>query len=119
MLRTTLLTAVTSLSLFAIPALAQQVQMGGRGMPAEGASSGAQAQAVIGTGTVRAVDPARRVINLSHDQIPAIGWPQMTMDFAVDPKVDLSTLKPGQPVEFSLTPAGGGNYTVGSIKPKG
>src|SRR3984893_18115528 len=34
-----------------------------------------------GTGTVISVDPALHKINLSHQAIPDIGWPAMTMDF--------------------------------------
>ena len=70
-----------------------------------------------GTGTVKKVDPAKHMVNLSHGPIPAINWPAMTMDFTVAPEVDLSTVKAGQSVEFTLAEAGGGKYTVTSIKP--
>ena len=85
---------------------------------AGGAATSSSSQQVSGTGTVRSIDAAKRVVNLSHDPIPAIGWPQMTMDFTVGPQVDLSTVKPGQAVEFTLVPAGS-NYTIAGIKPKG
>ena len=111
--RTTLLATAAALGLLSVPAGAQS-QTGGTST-----SATTPAKDVAGTGTVRKVDAARRVVNLSHDPIPAIGWPQMTMDFAVDPKVDLSTVKAGQAVEFTLGPAGGGNYAITSIKPKG
>jgi len=42
-----------------------------------------------GTGTVNAVDAAAHKVNVSHAPIPAIGFPAMTMDFAVAPSVDL------------------------------
>ena len=70
-----------------------------------------------GTGTVKKVGPAKHMVNLSHGPIPAINWPAMTMDFTVAPEVDLSTVKAGQSVEFTLAEAGGGKYTVTSIKP--
>jgi len=35
-----------------------------------------------GTGTVNSVDPAQHKINLSHQPIPEIGWPAMTMEFS-------------------------------------
>ena len=38
-----------------------------------------------GTGAVNSVDPAQRKINLSHNPIPEIGWPTMTMEFPVAP----------------------------------
>jgi Cu/Ag efflux protein CusF len=93
-------------ALLAAPAIAQQ---------------GAQSQAVTATGTVKKVDPAKQVVNLSHGPIPAINWPAMTMDFVVAPDVNLSALKPGQEVEFTLAPKAGakGEYTVTGVKPKG
>ena len=33
-----------------------------------------------GTGTVNSVDPVQHKVNLSHNPIPEIGWPAMTMD---------------------------------------
>jgi Cu/Ag efflux protein CusF len=71
----------------------------------------------VGTGTVKKVDPAKHMVNLSHGPIPAINWPAMTMDFPVAPEVDLGSVKAGQAVEFTLAEAGGGKYTVTSIKP--
>jgi len=92
-------------ALLAAPAMAQQ---GG-------------GQTVTATGTVKKVDAAKHVVNLSHGPIPAISWPAMTMDFAVAPDVNLSAVKPGQEVEFTLAPKPGakGEYTVTGVKPKG
>ena len=53
-----------------------------------------------GTGTVNAVDAAAHKVNVSHAPIPAIGFPAMTMDFAVAPSVDLQAVKPGSRVNF-------------------
>jgi Cu/Ag efflux protein CusF len=60
------------------------------------------------TGTVNSVDPAQRKVNLSHNPIPEIGWPAMTMDFPVGPSVDLSGLKPGTRVNFTIERGDGG-----------
>lgn len=81
----------------------------------------AQSDAVTATGTVKRVDPGKRIVNLSHAPIPAISWPAMTMDFAVAPAVDLSGVKPGQEVEVTLVPKQGSSmdYTVTHMKPKG
>lgn len=78
--------------------------------------------AARGSGIVNAVDATARTVNLSHGPIAALGWPPMTMDFAVAPETDLRALQPGTRVDFtiehgaddryviqSLTPAGGGN----------
>ena len=72
---------------------------------------------VTGTGTVKKVDRAKRTVNLSHEPIPAVSWPAMTMDFAVAPEVDLSALKIGQKIEFKMKGAGM-TYTITEVKPK-
>ncbi len=73
-----------------------------------------------GSGKVNKVDPGKRTINLSHGPMPAINWPAMTMDFAVAPDVDLSSVKAGQQVEFTLVPKPGSkDYQVSRIKPAG
>ncbi|MSP00944.1 MAG: copper-binding protein [Acetobacteraceae bacterium] len=71
------------------------------------------------TATVNTVDPAQRKINLSHEPIPSIGWPAMTMDFAVAPSVDLSRVKPGARVDFSIQKGKAGMYEVQSVQPAG
>jgi Cu(I)/Ag(I) efflux system periplasmic protein CusF len=72
-----------------------------------------------GTGTVNSVDESGHKINLTHGPIPALGWPGMTMDFAVAPAVDLRTLKPGTRVDFTIEQGDGGNYEIQSVKPAG
>jgi Cu(I)/Ag(I) efflux system protein CusF len=71
------------------------------------------------TGTVNAVDPAGHKINVSHQPIPSIGWPAMTMDFAVAASVDLSRIKPGSRINFSLEKGKDGIYQVETVQPAG
>ena len=73
-----------------------------------------------GTGTVTAVNAAQRKIGLQHEPIPAIGWPAMTMEFAVAPSVNLQAHPAGIAGQFlareragrhlhdPVDPAGGG-----------
>jgi Cu/Ag efflux protein CusF len=110
-------------TLLAGPALAQR-DISGHGKPQGGGMDHGSmsmttpaGKGAAGTGTVKKVDPAKRMVNLSHGPIPAINWPAMTMDFPVAPEVDLGSVKAGQSVEFTLAEAGGGKYTVTSIKP--
>ncbi len=91
--------------------------MPGMNQAPAGAPQVAQAPHVEGTGTVNSVDAAGRKVNLSHNAIPAIGWPAMTMDFAVAPSVDLRTLKPATRVNFMLQRGGDGMYVIHSIAP--
>lgn len=72
---------------------------------------------VQASGTVNAVDPAHRRVNLSHGSIKALGWPAMTMDFPVAAGVDLAALKPGMRVNFTLVHGPGGGMVVDAIRP--
>ena len=70
-----------------------------------------------GTGTVNSVDPAQHKINLSHQPIPEIGWPAMTMEFPVAPSIDLKAIKPGTSVNFTIEQGQGGMYEIKAIAP--
>jgi Cu(I)/Ag(I) efflux system membrane fusion protein len=66
------------------------------------------------SGTIDAVDPAERTATITHGPISETGMPGMTMDFAIDPSVDASTLPEGHEVtlkfrqnpDFSMTLVG-------------
>ena len=79
--------------------------------PAAGevAATGPQA-----TGTVNSVDAAGRTLNVTHDPIKALGWPKMKMQFTVDAGVDLSTVKAGDKVGFTLK-GSGDDYTISEV----
>jgi Cu(I)/Ag(I) efflux system periplasmic protein CusF len=70
-----------------------------------------------GSGTVVALNAANKKVTLDHGPMPAIHWPAMKMEFPAAPSVDLSKVKVGDRVKFTLT--GSGNaYTVQSITPE-
>ncbi len=69
------------------------------------------------TGTVNAVDVGKHTINLSHGAIAALGWPAMTMDFSTAPTVDLSAVKSGDMVAFTVTKTPDGGYLIDTLKP--
>ena len=72
-----------------------------------------------GTGTVNSVDPAQHKVNLSHNPIPEIGWPAMTMEFPVAPSIDLTVIRPGTGVNFTIEQQPGGMYEIRAITPAG
>ena len=72
-----------------------------------------------GSGTVNSVDPAQHKVNVSHNPIPGIGWPAMTMDFPVAASVDLKTIKPGTRVNFTIEKGQGGMYEIKAMTPAG
>jgi len=66
------------------------------------------------SGTVNGVKDGK--INISHGKIKELGWPPMKMDFAVADGVDVSKVKAGQKVDFTLGKGKGGMYEIMDIK---
>jgi Cu(I)/Ag(I) efflux system periplasmic protein CusF len=75
--------------------------------------------ATAASGVVNTIDAAQRKVNVSHGSIKALGWPAMTMDFPVNRDVDLSTIKAGMKVNFTLVKGANGAWTVDTLKPVG
>jgi Cu/Ag efflux protein CusF len=69
------------------------------------------------TGKINSIDAANRTINFTHGPIEALGWPGMTMDFAVLPSIDLGALKVGETVAFTVSETPEGTYAVDSVTP--
>lgn len=69
-----------------------------------------------GTGIINSIDAGKRQVNLKHDPIPDLGWPEMTMDLHVGKKVDLGTLKPGDKVSFHLKMGRDKSYRITKIE---
>ncbi len=67
-----------------------------------------------GTGTVHAVTPDGK-LDLSHDPIPALGWPAMQMEMAVA-GLDPASVPTGVPVAFDLAMGEGGLYVVVGVR---
>lgn len=104
-------TALIVVSL-AIPAGPSIAQMGN--MPMNKDTPMTAAKSASGTGTVVAVNAAGKKITFNHGPMPEIDWPAMKMEFPVAASVDLSKVKTGDKVKFTLT-GSGKSYTVQSI----
>ncbi|MGC2855545.1 copper-binding protein [Novispirillum sp. DQ9] len=117
----TLFLALAALSVTvpaAVPAAWAQMPHGsGHGTSGHGSAGHAKAaaEAIAGTGTVNAIDAGKRTVNVTHAPIPAIGWPAMTMDFAVAQGVDLAPLKAGDAIAFTLSRGADGIYLIDGI----
>lgn len=85
-------------------------------MPGMGDAKQAPVKSGTGTGTVTAVNAAARKVTLDHGAMPSIPWPAMKMEFPVATSVDLSKVKTGDKVEFTLS-GSGSSFTVQSITP--
>jgi Cu/Ag efflux protein CusF len=81
---------------------------------AEPAGSG---DLVSGTGKVNAVMAAERKVNITHDPIPALDWPGMTMDFRLSDSASLDGIEAGSKVTFRLHKAADGAYEIESLSP--
>jgi len=73
-----------------------------RMMSASDESEPVMQKKIMGSGVLREVLPDENKVNMTHDPIPEIGWPEMTMYFKVKPEVDLSAFKAEEKVEFEL-----------------
>jgi Cu/Ag efflux protein CusF len=95
-----------------LPAVAQHGHGAGGTMHGGAMPAPSDAAAVEGKGVVNAIDVDGRSVNLSHEPIPSIGWPSMTMDMQVVEGVDLSGIADGAPVRFTLGRGADGIYVI-------
>ncbi|MDI9850066.1 copper-binding protein [Rhodoblastus sp. 17X3] len=92
-------------------------------MPSAGAAPDAarlafaQAEKPTGEGTLNTIDAAARRLNITHGPVAALNWPGMTMDFAVGPTVDLTSLKAGSKIRFTLSRGADGMFVIDRIEP--
>jgi len=78
-------------------------------------SSPEMTRQIIGTGLLREIRSSENKLNIQHDPIPVLGWPDMTMDFKIKPEVELKGLESGDAVEFELE-EGDDGYVITVIR---
>jgi len=66
---------------------------------------------------INKINAAKGSVNVTHDPIPALKWPSMTMDLPVTKRVDLSKLKAGASVILSLKQGRDKQYRIAEITP--
>ncbi|EHN8921427.1 cation efflux system protein CusF [Enterobacter asburiae] len=70
-------------------------------------SEGTSEQLITGTGIVKDIDLTNKKVTISHEAIPAIGWPAMTMRFTfIQADESINALKVGSHVDFSFVQQG-------------
>jgi Cu(I)/Ag(I) efflux system periplasmic protein CusF len=79
--------------------------MPGMKMDATATSAAQKAQVNHTVGVVKGLDAAKGTITLSHEPVPAINWPAMTMGFKISKEL-AATVKPGDKVNFEFTTKG-------------
>ena len=74
-------------------------------------------EAVAGA-VINSIDEKGGKINVTHEPVPELGWPKMTMDLPVTRRVDLSKVKTGAPVNIKLKQGRDKQFRVIAIEPK-
>lgn len=69
-----------------------------------------------GKGKVNKINTDAGSVNISHEAIPAIQWPAMTMDIKVADRKILSGIKSGQVVTFGLIKDPKTGYVISHIE---
>lgn len=69
-----------------------------------------------GVGVVNLVGDG--LLNMTHEPIPALGWPDMTMDLPVKPGVDLDGIAKGDEIRFGLGKGVDGMFRIEAIEPR-
>ncbi len=76
-----------------------------------------EARRTFGHGVVNKIFPSQGIVNITHDPIADLAWPEMTMDFEVAPDFSLTDIQVGSVIDFELQRTLEGSYLVVSIKP--
>ncbi|MDH5599943.1 MAG: copper-binding protein, partial [Gammaproteobacteria bacterium] len=65
-------------------------------------TSGNDRKKIIGTGVLKEIMASQNKINIAHDPIPALSWPDMIMDFDVKASIELGQFNKNDKVKFEL-----------------
>jgi len=71
---------------------------------------------ITSQGKVEMIMQGTNTIRLTHEAIPELEWPVMTMDFSVSKENDISALRLGQIIEFKLVVDQANGYLITEIK---
>lgn len=103
------------LALLAAPALAAPDQSDmdhDAKIPGEAMGHGDHCGMPTGEGVINALDVKRSKIDLTHEPIESIRWPEMKMQFSVLKPVDLSAFAVGERVHFMLKAEKDKSYSI-------
>lgn len=75
-----------------------------------------EAEEANGVGVINSVDADKGMINITHDPMPELGWPTMTMDLPITKRVDLGTVKAGDKVDFKVKLGRDKQYRITEIE---
>jgi Cu/Ag efflux protein CusF len=79
------------------------------------AAACAPSDVASGTGKVNAIMAAEGKVNVTHEPIPALDWPGMTMDFRLAETATLEGINVGDTITFRLRKGDDGVYEIESL----
>lgn len=100
-----------------VPASAQKAGHSGHDGSHAGHSMGDSASEAKATAVIHKVDAAKGTVNVTHDPVPELNWPKMTMDLPVTKRVDLTKLKAGDKVRITIKQGVDKQFRVTAIVP--
>ena len=84
------------------------------------AGQGAKAASLYhAVGTLDSIDAKAGSVTVTHEPIPALKWPGMTMDFALASAAMAKGLAPGTPIRFEFEQRGPGEFVITHIEASG
>lgn len=86
-----------------------------KGMNKKATSKAASSTSHEANAVVKSIDAAQAKVTLAHGPVKSLGWPAMTMEFAVKDKALFDKLAVGSKVHVEFEKAGDG-YVVTSVK---
>jgi Cu/Ag efflux protein CusF len=75
----------------------------------------APSEAVSGTGKVNSIMAPEGKVNVTHDPIPALDWPAMTMDFRLAETASVEGIDEGDTITFQLRKGADGSWEIDSL----
>ena len=115
----TMTTAITamylSVSVASIPLAAEEKNMDHSTMSHGEIKPGTEAS---GVGVVNTIDADKKKIHITHEPMPSLNWPKMTMELPVTKRVDLGGVKVGDKVDFTLKLGRDKQYRVIDMAPQ-
>ena len=71
----------------------------------------------VADGVLDEVDAKGATMTITHDPVPSLKWPKMTMDFVPANDAVAKTVKPGTPIRFEFVERKPGEWVVTKIEP--
>ena len=100
-----------------LPAYAAMGNMPGMDNMGTVSGQATKAQTFMGQGKINSINPDANMVNVAMGPVKALGWPSMSMNFLVQDKATLNSLKTGEMVNFVFAKDTAGGYVITKITP--